>query len=440
MEMVCYFSIGVCCNRSSYSKVYKMNLLIKSAKIFDASNKGLHLKKRDILIKNGVIKKIAAKIDDNNSIKTVTHKNLSVSIGWFDSSVSFGEPGFEERETIANGLTVAAKSGFTDIVLNPNTSPVPYTSATITFLKNRAEGFLTKLHPLGALTVKSEGLDIAELYDMKNAGAVAFSDYKNPLDNANLMKVALQYAQNFDGLVYSFPMDKKIAGKGVVNEGEVSTNLGLKGIPALAEELQIARDLSILEYTGGKLHVPTVSTAGSVKLIADAKKKGLDVSCSVAVHNLAFTDEKLSEFDTNYKVLPPLRTKKDVNALIRGVKNGVIDFVTSDHCPIDVEQKRVEFDNAAYGTIGLESSFGTLNTIFDTETVISLLTKGRKRYGLKTPKLEEGEKACLTLFNNVGDNTFSVQDILSTSKNNMALEEKTKGKSLGSINNNMAII
>lgn len=417
-----------------------MNLLIKSAKIYDASNKSLHLKKRDILIKNGIIEKIAAKIDNNNNIKTIAHKNLCVSIGWFDSSVSFGEPGFEERETIANGLMVAAKSGFTDIVLNPNTNPVPYTSSTITFLKNRAEGFATKLHPLGALTVKSEGVDIAELYDMKNAGAVAFSDYKRPLDNANLMKIALQYAQNFDGLIYSFPMDKKIAGKGIVNEGEVSTNLGLKGIPALAEELQIARDLFILEYTGGKLHIPTVSTAGSIKLISDAKKKGLDVSCSVAIHNLAFTDEKLSEFDANYKVLPPLRTKKDTNALIKGVKNGVVDFVTSDHCPIDIEQKRVEFDNAAHGTIGLESAFGILNTIFDTETVITLLTKGRKRYGLKVPKLAEGEKACLTLFDNVSENTFTVEDILSTSKNNMALEEKTKGKSLGSVNNNMVII
>jgi len=281
---------------------------------------------------------------------------------------------------------------------------------------------------LGALTVKSESVDLAELYDMKNAGAVAFSDYKKPLKNANLLKIALQYAQNFDGLVYSFPMDTQIAGKGIVNEGDVSTNLGLKGIPALAEELQIARDLFILEYTGGKLHIPTISTAGAVKLISEAKKKGLDVSCSVAIHNLIFTDEKLTEFDTNYKVMPPLRTKKDTAALIKGVKSGVIDFVTSDHCPIDIEQKRVEFDNAAYGTIGLESAFGILNTIFDTETTVTLLTKGRERYGLKTPKLAEGEKANLVVFNENIETTIKNETTTSTSKNNLFNGKTTKGK------------
>lgn len=417
-----------------------MNILIKGATIVDATNKNLHLKKRDILIKKGAIEKIATKISVTGKHQLIAHKNLHVSIGWFDSSVSFGEPGYEERETIINGLQTAAKSGFTDIVLNPNANPVPDSSSDIVFLKNAARDQVTSLHPMGTLTVKGEGVALAELYDMKNAGAVGFYDYEHVIDNSNLLKIALQYAQNFDALVHSFPMDKQIAGKGVVNEGEVSTKLGLKGIPALAEELQIARDLFILGYTEGKLHIPTISSAESVTLIAEAKKKGLNVSCSVAIHNLIYTDEVLNEFDTNCKVMPPLRTKNDVKALIKGLKNGAIDFVTTDHTPMNIEEKRVEFDNAAYGTIGLESAFGTLNHLLGLETTISLLTKGRERYHLKAAVLKEGEAACLTLFNPDENETFTKDHIHSTSKNSMFIGAELKGRVYGVISNNQVLI
>ncbi|MEX0361424.1 MAG: dihydroorotase family protein, partial [Allomuricauda sp.] len=237
-------------------------------------------------------------------------------------------------------------------------------------------------------------------------------------------------------LVMSFPQDGQIKGKGLVHEGEISTTLGLKGIPALAEELQISRDLFILEYTGGKLHIPTISTANSVKLIANAKRRGLDVSCSVAVHNLAFTDDSLTEFDTNFKVSPPLREKSDCKALIKGLKDGVIDFVTSDHLPLDIEEKRVEFDNAANGTIGLETAFGTLNPMFELEETISILTQGRERFGLQSPKLKEGENACLTLFDPTMEWEFKEDLSQSTSKNSMFLGTRLKGKALGIINNN----
>ncbi|WP_158977739.1 dihydroorotase family protein [Cellulophaga sp. L1A9] len=410
-----------------------MNVLLKAAKIIDVTNKEHHQKKRDILIKNGIISEIAPKIEAEKSTKIIELENLHVSIGWFDSSVSFGEPGHEERETIENGLFTAAKSGFTDVVLNPNTNPLPDSSSDIVFLKNKANNHPTKLHPLGTLTVKSEGEVLAELFDMQNAGAVAFSDFKNPTKNSNLLKIALQYAQGFDALVYSFPLDVQIAGKGVVNEEKVSTRLGLKGIPSLAEELQISRDLFILEYTGGKLHIPTVSAANSVKLIAAAKRKGLDVTCSVAVHNLVLTDELLEGFDTNYKVMPPLRTKKDTRTLIKGVLDGVIDFVTSDHTPLNVEEKIIEFDNAAYGTIGLESAFGALNQIFEIETTIQLLTKGRERYNIETPKLAEGNIANLTLFNPDSEKEFSKEDIYATSKNSAFLGQKMLGNVYGII-------
>ncbi|MFK5972482.1 MAG: dihydroorotase [Flavobacteriaceae bacterium] len=412
-----------------------MNILLKSAKIINAPNKELHLKKRDILIKNGRIDKIAQNIEVSGNTKRIDHKNLHISIGWFDSSVSFGEPGYEERETIVNGLHTAAKSGFTDIVLNPNTFPVPDSSSDIVFVKNASMDQATNLHPLGSLTAKGDGVALSELYDMNNAGAVGFYDFKRPIKNSNLLKIALQYAQNFNGLVYSFPLDYNIAGKGIVNEGPVSTSLGLKGIPSLAEELQIARDLFILEYTGGKLHIPTISTENSVRLVAQAKKKGLDISCSVAIHNLVFTDTTLDEFDSMFKVMPPLRAKTDCKALIKGLKDGIIDFVCTDHIPMNIEIKSIEFDNAAYGSIGMESAFGALNPIFGIEMSIELLTKGRTRYNLDTPLLKEKEKACLTIFDPEIDYVFDQSDIVSSSKNSIFLGYSLKGKSLGSFNN-----
>ncbi len=416
-----------------------MNIVLKSAKIVSPENKSLHLKKRDILISGGRIEKIAPNITTPKGTKEIVLDNLHVSTGWFDTGVSFGEPGFEERETISHGLKVAAKSGFTDILLNPNTNPTPDTSSDIIFLKEKGKGQATNLFPIGNLTVKGNGEDLAELYDMKNAGAVAFYDFKAPLSNANLLKLALLYVQNFDTLVFSYPQDLKIKGNGNVNESGISTKLGLKGAPKLAEELQVARDLFILEYTGGKLHIPTISTAKSVKLIADAKKKGLDVSCSVAIHNLMFSDEVLEEFDTNFKVIPPLREKSDKKALIKGVKDGHIDFVTTDHTPIDVEQKRVEFEHAAYGTIGLESAFGCLNQLFELEESIALLTKGRGRFGLPIPKLEEGQNASLTLFNPDGEWVLTENDTISTSKNSLFVGTALKGRVYGVFSNGIYV-
>ena len=412
-----------------------MNIVLKSATLVDSANPSLHLKKRDILIKNGIIDKIASKIESSSRTKELKLDNLHVSIGWFDSSVSFGEPGLEERETIANGLLTAAKSGFTDILLNTNTIPPPNSGSDIIFFRERSKGFSCSLHPMGSLTLNREGKTLAELFDMHSAGAVAFSDYKRGTNNANLLKIALQYVQNFDGLVLSFPENEQIAQHGVMNEGETSTLLGLKGIPNLTEELRLTRDLYLLEYTGGKLHVPTISTANSVKLIASAKKKGLDVTCGVAIHNLFLTDKEVESFDSNYKVNPPLRTKKDAKALLVGLQNGTIDFVTADHSPIDIEEKRKEFDNATNGSIGLESAFGALNQMLPIEETISILSKGRERFGLTIPKLQEGETACLTLFNPDSEYEFNKEHVLSRSKNSAFYGKTLKGSVYGSINN-----
>ncbi|MDB9777639.1 dihydroorotase [Polaribacter sp.] len=417
-----------------------MNTLLKSATIINPSS-AYHQQQKDILIIDGKITKIADKITPNDKDTVVALKNLHVSMGWFDTSVSFGEPGFEERETIKNGLNVAAKSGFTAVAINANTNPVIDNKSAVEFLINKSSRFATKLYPIGALTQESKGIDMAELYDMQQSGAIAFADYNTPIENDNLLKVALQYAQNFDGRIFSFPKNSSIAGEGIVNEGINSTRLGLKGIPALAEHLQIARDLFLLEYTGGKLHIPTISTKKSVSLIQEAKKKGLDISCSVAAHHLVLTDDELPGFDSKYKVNPPLRTNEDIKALRKGVTSGVIDIITSDHNPIDIENKKVEFSNAKDGTIGLESLFGAVNSALDPTDFIETITcKPRKIFNITIPKIEEGSQADLTLFNPEGNHVFSLADVLSTSKNSIFIDKKLKGKAYGIFANNQLIL
>ena len=416
-----------------------MKTIIRSAKIID-SKSSYHNKIVDILIADGCILKIENKIANSDNYQEIQFDNLHVSPGWFDSSVSLGEPGFEDRETIENGLVVAAKSGFTGIALQPNSYPIIDNQSQVHFVKSKAQGAVTELFPIGALTKESEGKDMAELFDMKNAGAIAFGDYNRSIENANLLKIALQYTQDFDGLVIAFAQDEKIKGNGVANEGIVSTRLGLKGIPNLAEELQVARNLFLLEYTGGKLHIPTISTAKSVALIQEAKAKGLQVSCSVAVHHLVLTDEQLEEFDTRFKVSPPLRTETDRLALIEGIKNGTIDIITSDHNPIDIEHKKMDFDTAKSGTIGLESAFCSLLTVLPIEIIIEKLTAARAIFGIENPSISEGAKANLSLFNPEGKSTFTSESILSKSKNSAFIGTEIKGKVYGIVNQNQLIL
>lgn len=416
-----------------------MNIIIRGAKIID-SKSPFHNKTVDILIVDGFIKKIGKSLPNLEKANELSLDNLHVSQGWFDSSVSLGEPGFEDRETISNGLDVAAKSGFTAIALQPNSFPIIDNQSQVNFVVNKAHGFATQLFPIGALTKQSEGKDMAELYDMKKAGAIAFGDYNKSLSNANLLKIALQYVQDFDGLVIAFAQDENIKGNGVANEGVVSTRLGLKGIPNLAEELQIARNLFLLEYTGGKLHIPTISTKKSVQLIKEAKANGLNVTCSVAVHNLVLTDEKLEEFDTRAKVSPPLRTETDRKALLKGIKDGTIDMITSDHNPIDIEHKKMEFDTAKNGTIGLESAFGALMTVLPLETVIEKLTSGKSTFGMDIQTINEGSKANITLFNPEPKGIFTKSSILSKSKNSAFLGTEIKGKVHGIINQGQLIL
>lgn len=415
-----------------------MKILIREAKIID-SKSPFHQQIVDVKISDGLIEKIGKNLDKDSLYKEISHANLHLSQGWMDSSVSLGEPGYEDRETISNGLQVAAKSGFTAIALQPNSFPVIDNQSQIHFVKQKAAQSATDLFPIGALTNNCEGTDLAELFDMKNAGAVAFGDYGQSLANANLLKIGLQYVQDFDGLVIAFCQDEKIKGSGVVNEGIVSTRLGLKGIPNLAEELIVARNLFLFEYTGGKLHLPTISTAKSVDLIREAKAKGLQVTCSVAVSNLVLTDEKLDGFDTRFKLSPPLRTNEDRMALLAGVADNTIDIITSDHNPIDIEHKKMEFDGAKNGSIGLESAFGALLTVLPVETIVAKLTYAKSIFSIESSEIAEGKPANVTIFSTDGEWIFTKDAILSKSKNSAFLGTKMKGKVIGIYNNNTFI-
>lgn len=420
-----------------------MKIIIREAKIIDQKS-SFHNQVVDVKISNGIIEEIGKNLVSSDDYKEINVPDLHLSQGWFDTSVSLGEPGFEDRETISNGLTVAAKSGFTAIALQPNSAPVLDNQSQILFVKHKAANSATDLYPIGALTKNSEGTDLAELFDMKNAGAIAFGDYNKNTSNANLLKIGLQYVQDFDGLVIAFCQDEKIKGNGVANEGIVSTKLGLKGIPNLAEELLVARNLFLLEYTGGKLHIPTISTAKSAVLIKEAKAKGLQVTCSVAVHNLVLTDEKLEGFDTRFKVSPPLRTETDRKALLNAVLENTIDVITSDHNPMDIEHKKMEFDLAKNGTIGLESAFGALLTVLPLEKVVEKLTSGKSVFHLENSgeesEIKIGNKANITLFTTSDKWIFGKENILSKSKNAVFLGTEMKGKVVGIYNNKKLIL
>ena len=411
-----------------------MKILLKSATVLER-NSSFHTKTVDIFIENGKIKDISSSINSSAEI-IISKKNLHVSTGWFDSSVCFGEPGFEDRESIKNGLKTASHSGFTDICLQPDTFPKIDNNSILSFLKSQEYEFPCKIHPIACLSIDGKGKKMTEFFDLHQGGAVAFGDFLTPIKNPNLLKSALLYVQCFDGLIISTPRDPYINLDGTVNEGIKSTELGLASIPSIAETIQIKRDISILEYTGGKIHIPYISSSESVEIIRNAKKNGLNITTSVPIANLIFNDDILDGFNSNYKLFPPIRNKEDQKMLKEGVLDGTIDIVTSHHQPINPELKQVDFNSAEYGTISLETMFGLLNKIFSIEKVIDLLTKGRSIFSLEKPKIEIGAKACLTFFDPSKRNTFSSDKILSTSKNCAFVGMEIIGEVYGCINEN----
>jgi len=415
-----------------------MNLLIKSATIIDPSSP-FHQKIADILIEKGHITKIASAIDAD--AETIDAKGKYVSPGFFDLNCNIGELGLETKEDLQTGTKAAMAGGFTGLALMPNTQPPVHSKAEVEYLLNRAKNNLVDVYPLGTISHKREGKDMAEMYDMFLSGAKGFTDGNRPVQDAGLMERALLYTQGFDALILSYPEDTAIAGKAKVHEGEVSTLLGMKGIPSLAEELMIARDLYLAEYTGSKIHFSTISTERSVELIKEAKRKGLKVSCDVAAHHLMLTDEALLGFDSQFKVKPPLRTQKDVDALLNGLKDGTIDAIVSQHTPHEVEFKDVEFEVAEYGMIALQTAFSiVLSTGLDISLIVEkMAVNPREILNIEPAIIAEGSKANLTLFDVDAEWEYTRKNNQSKSYNSPFIAQNLKGKVLLVYNNNHLI-
>lgn len=411
-----------------------MSILIKSATLVD-SKSNLNFKQKDILVKDGIIVDIADSINSKANL-VIDFENLHVSRGWLDTSVSFGEPGYEERETLLNGLNTASSSGFTSILLNPDCNPLVDSHSAVEFLKKKSNNTTTKIYPVANLTSNANGKDLASLYDMKLAGAVAYGDYKKTINDSSILKIALEYTKTFGGRVISFCQDEFLSQNGVVNESIVSTELGLKGIPDISESINIYRDIQILSYTNGKLHIPYVNTKRGVELIRDAKKRNLDITASSSLAHLIFSDKDINEYNTNLKLNPPLRSEIDCNSVKEGLIDGTIDYLTSMHEPLDIDNKKVVFDLASSGSIGLESFFGNMCNNFTLEKTIDILTRNKSIFEIEDHPIEKGSRADLTLFNPDKSYVFSNEHILSTSKNCAYLGTKLKGIVYGTINNN----
>lgn len=420
-----------------------MHILLKNVRIV-AAHSPFNGQQKDILISKGIIQKIGSDITPPEDAQIISSDDLHVSIGWVDSFANFCDPGQEYKEDLQSGSRAAAVGGFTAVMVVPNTQPAVQTRPQVEYILSQTRNGLVNVLPIGAISKNIEGVALAEMYEMKQTGAVAFSDGLKPLQSSGLMLKALQYVKAFDGTVIQIPDDTTISGHGLMHEGIYSTRLGMPGKPAIAEEIMVRRDLELARYTESRIHFTAISTAKSVELIAAAKAEGVKVTCSVTPYHLTFTDADLDTYDTFLKVNPPLRSAEDVAALKEAVKNGTIDCFATHHLPQDWDAKQVEFEYAKHGMIGLESCFSALRTalpeVSATQIAGMLATGARKVFNLPIPALEEGAPAELTLFTPDTEYNFGEVHIGSKSKNSAYLGRELKGAVVGIFNNGKAYI
>jgi len=414
-----------------------MNILIKNATVLD-KNSIYHKKKVNIHIVNGIIKEIGNTTGEKNS-KIIDEKNIHVSPGWFDIGTRLTEPGYEILDTIKTLSASAMKGGFTGLAVFPNTNPVADNKSVITSIINKSKSFNTDIYPIGSITVGAKGTEISEMIDMYHHGAIAFSDGRYPVAHSGVMSRALRYSSILPCPIINPPEDMTISESGIVNEGKISVYLGVKGRPALAETMMLIRDINLCQYNESQIISHLITTSESVKLIKEAKRKNINISSTVSFHNLIENENALKEFNSMHKVLPPLRTKNDTNALLRGIKDNTIDAIVSNHYPLNIEDKRKAFFDAKYGAISLEYMFAILNTRLSDKLGLDILIEKisnspREILGLEKVTIKEGTKANITVFSPDIEWILTKTDIKSKADNIPFLGEKLKGKVLYTIN------
>jgi len=414
-----------------------MNLLLTGVTIADP-NSEFNQQTCDVRVAQGKIVEIGSALKALENEELVHAAGAFLSPGFFDLNCSVGDPGFETKEDIKTASAAAQAGGFTGLAVLPHTKPVVHSKAEVEYIINKAKNNLVDIYPVGAISRELEGKELAELYDMQQAGAVAFSDGTKPISDDGFMSRALQYAKGINGLLIVYPENKSIAGKTQINESKTSVLLGMKGMPALAEEMHISRDIFLATYHQAPVHISNISTAGSVALVKKAKKDGVPISCDVAAHHLVFTEELLNDFDSNYKVKPPLRGRADNKALIAGLKDGTIDAISSQHRPHEPEFKDVEFEIAAYGIIALQTVLPLLVKagLDAIQIAEKLAVNPRKLLNLTIPVLAVGENANFTLFSLTEKWEYTSSNNYSKSRNTPLLNQTLTGKVKLVYNNN----
>lgn len=413
-----------------------MKILIQSATLSDPQSTH-HKQKKNVLVEDGRITAISSK--KLPADKVLPADGMILSTGWIDLGTFVGDPGLEHKEDITSATNAAAAGGFTAIAMLPNTAPSVQSKNEVNYIAKGNSGRLVQVYPMASVTLNNAGEDLTEMIDLNEAGAVAFTDGLKTIWNTDILLKALQYLRKFDGLLINHPEDIWLARFGQMNEGPSSTRLGLKGIPKLAEEVAIRRDLELLNYAGGRLHFSRISSAKAVDMIRQAKKKKLIASCDIASYQALLDDSLLCDFDTNYKVNPPLREKADIEAMIEGLKDGTIDVLTTGHLPQDAESKMIEFDHADFGLINLQtfaSQLTALSQFIDVHKLLEKVTLApRKLLKLPLPVIEADSPANLTLFDPAGEWVFSEAQNFSKSNNSPWLNAPLTGKAKAVFNN-----
>lgn len=414
-----------------------MKILIQSAKIL-CPNSSFHQKKKNVLINNGRIVEIGDK--NFSADKVIDADGMFLSTGWFDLGAFVGDPGLEHKEDLQSLARAAQAGGFTEVSVLPNTQPVIQSKNEASFVSRNNDSRLVQIYPMAAVTRNCKGEEITEMIDLHEAGAVAFTDGLHSIWHTDIFLKALQYLQKFQGVLIDHPEDIWLNRFGQMHEGINSTLQGLKGMPRIAEEVAIARNLELLGYAGGKLHLAHLSTAKAIDQVRAAKKKGLQVTCDVISYQPLFDDSVLADFDTNYKVNPPLREKVDQDALLKGLKDGTIDILCSGHLPQDDESKFLEFDMAEFGIINFQTFASQLSSLSNSiewdDLIVKVTDNPRRLLGMEIPAIEVDAKANLTLFDPEYKWTFEADSNYSHSRNSPWIGKALKGKALGAVNNN----